>query len=218
MAGYVQGQTTLHKAAEGGNLTSVKYLVEKGTDVNMKDKDGITPLFFAASSGNLEVVKYLVEKGANVNAIDNNGTTPIYYSVSGGNVDIIKYLVEKGANINSKGRESPGYLYSGKDETLLFNAIRKCKLEIIKYLIEKGADVHIKDKKGRTPLDVANSDTVKNFIREAKTSLFYAARNGNLEVVKNIVENGANVNEKNSDGSGGRQKLDHCIRCKFEIL
>ena len=52
--------TPLHEA-EIGNLDVVKYLVEKGADVNIPDENGWTPLHIAAKEGKLDVVKYLVE-------------------------------------------------------------------------------------------------------------------------------------------------------------
>lgn len=60
-----------------GHLEMVKYLVEKGADVNAKAefcRD--TALHSAAAGGNLEMVKYLVEHGADVNAKDDDGRTP----------------------------------------------------------------------------------------------------------------------------------------------
>jgi ankyrin repeat protein len=69
--------TSLHDAVLYGNLADVKYLVEKGADVNAKNEDSTTPLFSAAGSGDLEVVKYLVEKGADVNAKTTYSQTPL---------------------------------------------------------------------------------------------------------------------------------------------
>ncbi|HNI94438.1 MAG TPA: ankyrin repeat domain-containing protein, partial [Leptospiraceae bacterium] len=69
------GNTPLHNAAESDDLDTVKYLIEKGADIRIKDKDGNTPLHKAAESGELNIVKYLIQKGADVNAKNNQGFT-----------------------------------------------------------------------------------------------------------------------------------------------
>ena len=72
----------LSHAAANGNLEVVKYLLENGVDVNIKDGDvdGTTPVFHAASMGYLEVVKTLVDAGAHFNIKDENGYTPLMYA------------------------------------------------------------------------------------------------------------------------------------------
>lgn len=49
-----------------GSLDVVKFLVEKGVDINATSLDGRTPLHFAASNGNFEVVEVLVTGGADI--------------------------------------------------------------------------------------------------------------------------------------------------------
>ena len=41
-------QTVLHKASFVGNLPTVKYLLQIGAQIEVKDKDDYTPLHFAA--------------------------------------------------------------------------------------------------------------------------------------------------------------------------
>ncbi|WP_406832882.1 MULTISPECIES: RHS repeat-associated core domain-containing protein [unclassified Wolbachia] len=90
----VQSSTPLHLAASSGKLDVVKYLVDKGADVKVKDNYGETSLH--SSSGKLDVVKYLVDKGADVNAKDNNGKTPLAL-VGSWKTELIQYLESKGA-------------------------------------------------------------------------------------------------------------------------
>jgi len=47
-----------------GDLGVVKFLIDKGLDVNAEDQDGRTVLMYAAKEGNFEAVKFLAEKGA----------------------------------------------------------------------------------------------------------------------------------------------------------
>jgi hypothetical protein len=67
----------LHYAVRDGDLKEVRKLLDKGADVNARDKYGWTPLHEAASYGHLDIVKLLVERGADVNARDKDGRTPL---------------------------------------------------------------------------------------------------------------------------------------------
>jgi len=69
----------LHFLAFAGDKDFAMLLIEKGADINRKDKDGKTPLHIAAERGNRSVALLLLEKGADINAKDNTGKTPLDY-------------------------------------------------------------------------------------------------------------------------------------------
>ena len=54
-----EGNTVLIEAASCGHLEIVKYLIEKGADINAKNRNGNTALVEATSKGHLEIVKLL---------------------------------------------------------------------------------------------------------------------------------------------------------------
>eukprot|EP00733_Pompholyxophrys_punicea_P001353 Pompholyxophrys_punicea_v1_NODE_640_length_1540_cov_18.216835.p1 type:complete len:209 gc:universal NODE_640_length_1540_cov_18.216835:373-999(+) len=58
-------RTALHVAAGEGHYDIVKYLVERGASVNVKDRTGGTPLSDSIRAGHERVSKYLLEHGAN---------------------------------------------------------------------------------------------------------------------------------------------------------
>ncbi|MHB8483032.1 MAG: ankyrin repeat domain-containing protein [Nitrospiria bacterium] len=47
---------TLEDAASAGDVKQIQSLLDKGTDVNERDKEGITPLHRAAGAGHLKAV------------------------------------------------------------------------------------------------------------------------------------------------------------------
>jgi len=58
------GTTLLHRAAEDGLLSSIRYLISKKADLNARTTAGGTPLMFAASNGKSKVIKELLAAGA----------------------------------------------------------------------------------------------------------------------------------------------------------
>ncbi|XP_023238219.1 myotrophin [Centruroides vittatus] len=67
----IDGRPPIHYAADYGQTEVVRYLAEKGADVNAKDKHGISALLAAIWEGHTECVRFMLEKGAS-----KKGTTP----------------------------------------------------------------------------------------------------------------------------------------------
>nr|WP_255424128.1 ankyrin repeat domain-containing protein [Wolbachia endosymbiont of Pentalonia nigronervosa] len=67
-------RTALHYAVANGSLELLRYLLEnlleKGSDVDVKDKHEISPLRYAVAKGNVKVVRILLEYGADIKALD----------------------------------------------------------------------------------------------------------------------------------------------------
>lgn len=69
----------LHLAARDGHLPIVQLLIEKGADVNMRNKDGQSPLHLAVRRKNcIDLVKHLISNGADVNSVDRNGMPLVF--------------------------------------------------------------------------------------------------------------------------------------------
>jgi ankyrin repeat protein len=167
-------------AAKIRNIDILKLLVEKGANVNAKDKKGGTPLHDAARFNTLEVVKFLVEKGAVVNAETAHKYTPLYMSVMNTYDDsIAPYLIEKGADVNIQNADG----FTPLIQAISFNP------EIVKLLIEKGADVNVTDRHKNSPIHHA--------LNAAITSGQYTRM---FEILKILVEKGGDINAKDNVG------------------
>jgi ankyrin repeat protein len=200
-------EKVLLQSSKIGNLELIKYLVEKGVNINSKDNNGNNALLFASSFGYLKIVKYLVEKGVNIHDKNNAGNNALLFTSPGGHLKIVKYLVEKGVNIHAKN-------YVGKN-ALLF-AIEGGHLEVVKYFCKLGVNEnHINYMKENIFLSaVENNDflMIKYFIRQMNHKLYnmyemhkideikkieenkvkaiqYACKKGNLQIIKFLYEN-----------------------------
>ncbi len=81
----------LFESVEHLNIDYIKYLLDKGVDINIRNSEGETPLIIALkhgqnrlSGGNIiELTKLLIKSGAEINVEDENGYTPLLYAVKG---------------------------------------------------------------------------------------------------------------------------------------
>ena len=113
------GYTPLHEAAEDGDVSEVKELLSKGTEVDAKSNLGYTPLHKAAHGGHLEVVKELLAKGAEVDAKNYFGNTPLWGAAKYGHPDLVKELLAKGAEVDAKNNYGETPLQVAHDEDVL---------------------------------------------------------------------------------------------------
>jgi hypothetical protein len=170
-----------------GHLEVVRWLLEKGADVNAAEENGWTALMVASDNGHLPVVKLLVEKGADVNKAKNNGRTALIFASLWGYLPVVKWLLEKGADVNAAA-DADAVKEGGW--TALMHASQKGHLRVVKLLLDEKADVNAVDNMGRT-------------------ALMFASEKGHLPVVKLLLEKGADVNAvANDDGKTAYQKCE----------
>ena len=82
----------------------MKLLLEKGAELETKDKYGQTPLSWAAGNGHEAVVKLLLEKGAELETKAKYGRTPLSWAAGNGHEAVVKLLLEKGAELETKDK------------------------------------------------------------------------------------------------------------------
>jgi ankyrin repeat protein len=140
-------QTPLLIASYMKNNKVVKFLLDKGADLEIKDRYGSTALHMAVVGDNKEGVEMLVQKGANINATARNGKIPLQLAFEGEYLEIIDIFLKMGMKINAPIDQN--------SRTLLHRAAIMGKAKVAQFLIDKGADMELKDKAGRTALDYA---------------------------------------------------------------
>lgn len=104
--------SALHLACVGGNVDIIELLIEKGANINSKNKNDDTPLHLAAVSEKCQwsAIKLLIDAGANVDSINNSKVTPLHISAQRGRRDVSQLLLERGADVNLKNVEDKSAL------------------------------------------------------------------------------------------------------------
>ncbi len=202
---------TLHEAAAEADAEGVAALIEAGAIVNQPDHYGRTPLHFAMSPA---VAQLLLLQGADVNARDASGATPlILHARFDSHVEVVKTLIEHGADLNVKTKDG---------SHALGNATMTGSIETMRLLLEAGADVNLKGISGQTalfePTFRDEADKIRLLVKhgadleirddEGCTALFAAAnypnwmakQQGKVNVLKALIEAGADIHAKNNKG------------------
>ena len=194
------GFNALMEAVRTDNIKMAKLLIEHNSDINIKNKDGKNMIMIACENGNEEMFNLLLENNADINEKSSWGASALIYASEKGNINIMQYLIDNGIDVNGKADENG-------DTPLLWAVTGENPYEASKLLIENGADVNATNNSGVAPATILagsvpkvvkllkdnGADLDTKFADDAPP-IAIAASVGNLEIVKALVENGADVN------------------------
>ena len=187
-------RTGMHYAALKGDIEQIKDRLKSPISINSMRNRGLSPLHLACLAGQKEMVEFLVAEGADINLCSPAGESPLHKAVESKNTEIIALLASLEADMNAVGRRG----------TPLHLAIWSDDGEIAEMLIQLGANVNFQKSSHDTPLRLAacknRIEIVKMLIQyeadvnlaapfDGKIPLHDAARNGNIEVVRILIEN-----------------------------
>lgn len=100
------GDTALSYASKRNFPDIVRFIISSGSDLNVKNRYGVTPLIAAAYQGNDECCSILVLSGANVNETDNLGRSVLRHAIRARcEQDMVKLLLSRGADPLIKDRK-----------------------------------------------------------------------------------------------------------------
>lgn len=92
------GQTALHIVVDRRDATWLGYLLQKGANPNLADKQGSTPLMLATQLNFIEGIDWLVKKNAQVDQTNRAGETALILAVQLRNGEAVRTLLKAGAN------------------------------------------------------------------------------------------------------------------------
>lgn len=165
------GETPLMIVAYNDDLDKAKALIKSGADVNAKSERGETPLIYAVDRMHVRMAKLLAKSGADLNAKDKDGNSPLMLSFKRESERLVKLFMSKDINVN---------IQTLNGDSALLMAIRMGNADYSRELIAKGADV--------------------NVTGHGSTAVMQAAKRGSLEIIKLLVENGADTLRRNEKG------------------
>lgn len=105
----------LAEAAVRNLQGTVRVLIDRGTEVNMKCGGHGNALQAASFRGYLEIVQILLENGAEVNAQGGIYGNALQAASSRGNNEVVKLLLESGAEVNAQGGRHNNALQAARD-------------------------------------------------------------------------------------------------------
>ncbi len=187
--------TMLQIAATLGYLEIVNLLLEKGADPEETDDIGNTPLVEASENGHTPIVTCLLDHGAKIDAEDWFGQTPLAWAVMRKQRDVVALLLARGAKrtlLDAVALDDEALveqeLRNGANPNTVYHlcgrladfAVQRGQPGIVRKLLERGA-IHYDESYDQRPL------------------LTEAARLGHVEIVRLLIEFGADLEAAGRD-------------------
>ncbi|HEY1305749.1 MAG TPA: ankyrin repeat domain-containing protein [Vicinamibacterales bacterium] len=161
------GSTALLWAAHWNDIATADLLIRAHAAANIANDFGMTPLSRACTNGSAALVALLLNAGANPDTRIATGETPIMTCASTGNADAVRSLIAHGADVRAKE--------PSQNQDALMWAASERHPDVVRLLVEAGANPQAHTKNGFT-------------------ALHFAAREGDIDSVRQLLASGVNVN------------------------
>jgi len=222
---HLRQKTELFYAIEKGDLELVKLLVAKGSPLLVTDvEQSRENIIYVYGPNKEEERDMLFERETVRTSYDRDQKNLLHYAAEGGYVEIMKFLISKGARLEETDGENvrgPLFYAVGQDLDKKDPSKEKRLAETVAYIIEEGKktwkkkvrlskkelDKMRKENQSKpwweqNPFDVewkeviAPKVDIEEYDYEGWTALTLAAKYGQFESVKVLIEKGAIINHK----------------------
>jgi uncharacterized protein len=222
-----RGQTALMWAAGQKQPAMVQLLIEKGANINARSlpnnwerqvsaeprmkilpPGGMSALHYATREGCSECVAALIKAGADLNVADPDGVTPLVMAGLNARWDSMKLLLEAGANPDKWDIYGRNPLYTVADFNTLphggradrLSADLATPLQIADLILAKGGNVNLQLKLFPPYRALGPDRGADGLLKTGVTSLFRAARGGDVQMTEFLLKHGALIELPNEDG------------------
>lgn len=210
-------QTALMWAAARRHPVMMDLLIRHGADINARsavrdynshvtaegrakrlDSGGLTPLMYAVRENCLSCVQLLIENDVDLDMPDPDGVSPLLLAILNTNWDIAKTLIEAGANVQQWDMFGQAPLFAAvgdrNDPGLNVDGLinQNDGMTIVKMLLEADANPNMQ-------LFYRPAKARGGPLSRGTTPLIRAASNGDLEVIKLLLEYGAEADLPQAD-------------------
>ena len=196
------GRTLLHQAASSADKELALLLIERGAEINAKDKNGQTPLHCATGAEEFgksrhefaDLAILLLANGADVNARDRSGRCPLHWAALRGYEAAAGELLAGGA----KPEVTDGSLWGN---TPLHYAAEACNEGVTNLLLDSGANPNATNRKRLTPLHLLSGSDYYGLARgnsHVRGNALIGPRS--VTVAKLLLVHGAVVGAKSDEG------------------
>ena len=181
------GWSALHYACQLGDFNSVEILINNGASIDSYSNNKRIPLHLASYRGYSNIVELLLKNGSDPNYQDEQGCTPLHLSAKKGHVKCIEFLLFYGAELYSLDSRNWNILHYAS-----FHGHKKAVRFIAKYDADYDFLQKMRNSQNKLPIEIVRDPTVKPYFY----TLWHAAREGNLDLTKNLLNEGEDINEQ----------------------
>ena len=195
------GTTALHWAAHWDDLDTADLLIRRDANVNAMNELGATPLWVSCVHGGAPMIERLLQAGADVNAALPSGETPLMTAARTGIVEAVRALLNHGADVDA--------IELSRGQTALMWAVAQRHTDVAGLLIQHGADVRARSSIRRVIVNTGTAGGDAQFEgsmvvpedRGGYTALLFAARHGDVESARLLLDAGADANDTAPTGT-----------------
>lgn len=173
-------------------VSALEGLIERGSDVNGKNKDGLSPLEFCIKqhAPQSEIICLLIKKGAKVQdpaVLDEQ----LGIAISSRNINYLDALFTAGARLTCIGEQDEPRIHE-----IDWLCVGEDTIKTVKWLLDHGVAIDERNKKGNTLLQEVLSQRVKRLGMEPNSII------AGLDIlVPALIARGANINVQDSQGN-----------------